>query len=105
MSLSVPVYVVPVTNPNLPLALYLPTGTPEADGSGASIELRLTPEGKTALIAFSSLDKLIECCGEHQPWLLVRTENLGTVHRGHPYDLIVLDTPLPVPLRHTSASV
>jgi hypothetical protein len=101
MSLRVSVYVVPVTNPNLPAALYLPTGAPEADRSGASIELRHTPDGQTALIAFSTLDKLIDCCGPHQPWLLVRTENLPTIHAGHPYDLIVLDSPLPAELRHT----
>ncbi len=94
------VYVVPVTNPNLPPALYLPTGPASAETEGASIELRRTPDGRTALVAFTALDRLIDCCGEHQPWVLVNTEHLPKVHAANPYDVIVLDSPLPQELRH-----
>ncbi len=97
------VYVGAVTNPALPPALYLPTGpaAPEsADTASANIELRRTPDGRTALVAFTALDRLIDCCGEHQPWILVNTEHLPKIHAATPYDLIVLDSPLPEPLRH-----
>ena len=101
-------YVVPVTNPALPPALYLPTGAAAATASGdpgASIELRRTPDGRTALVAFTALDRLIECCGEHQPWILVNTEHLPKIHAAKPYDLIVLDSPLPEELRHPGSLV
>jgi len=101
----VSVYVVPVTNPNLPAALYLPTAPVSAEIEGASIELRRTPDGSTALVAFSALDRLIDCCGEHQPWVLVKTEHLGLVHSANPYDVIVLDSPLPEDLRYRPAHV
>ena len=99
------VYVVPVTNPNLPPALYLPTGPVDPEAEGASIELRRTPDGRTALVAFTALDRLIDCCGDHQPWVLVNTEHLGLVHSANPYDVIVLDSPLPEDLRHRPAHV
>lgn len=105
-----PVYVVRVTNPSLPSTLYLPTGTPtgrpEADhNTAASIELRHTDDGKVALIAFSSLDLLVECCGRFQAWVLVSTKHLPKIHAARPYDVIVLDSPLPKGLRYTGALV
>lgn len=89
-----------MTNPNLPPALYLPTGPVDPVAEGASIELRRTPDGRTALVAFTALDRLIDCCGVHQPWVLVNTEHLPKVHAANPYDVIVLDSPLPAELRH-----
>lgn len=97
------VYVVTVTNPNLPPALYLPAGTRSTDDKGPAIELRRTEDGQTALVAFSTLDRLVEGCGAHQPWILVSTEHLPKLHQAQPYDLILLDSPLPHDLRHTSA--
>lgn len=99
------VYVVPVTNPNLPPALYLPTGPVSGTtdgGTGANIELRRTPDGRVALVAFTALDRLIDCCGEHQPWIMINTEHLPKIHQVNPYDVIVLDSELPVELRHTA---
>lgn len=98
-------YVVRVTNPSLPPALYLPTGPAGREAQGASIELRRTPDGRTALVAFTALDRLIDCCGEHQPWVLVGTEHLPKVHAATPYDVIVLDSPLPDDLRHSPTLV
>ncbi|WP_156096606.1 SAV_915 family protein [Amycolatopsis jejuensis] len=97
------VYVVPVTNPNLPPALYLPTGAtgPTTDGgTGANVELRRTPDGRTALVAFTALDRLVDCCGENQPWILINTEHLPRIHQARPYDVIVLDSEIPTELRH-----
>jgi hypothetical protein len=104
----VSVYVGAVTNPALPPALYLPTGPAakeSADTASANIELRRTPDGRTALVAFTALDRLIDCCGKQQPWILVNTEHLPKIHAARPYDLIVLDSPLPAELRHPEALV
>jgi hypothetical protein len=88
--------------------VYLPTGPAAQVNTGqaeAPIELRRTPDGRTALIAFTALDRLIECCGEHQPWILVKTEHLPKIHAARPYDLIVLDSPLPDELKRRSTLV
>jgi hypothetical protein len=82
--------------------LYLPTGALADDDTGAAIELRRTDDGRMALVAYSALDPLVDWCGEHQPWILMRTEHLPKIHQVRPYDLIVLDSPLPQDLRHTS---
>ncbi len=99
------VYVVPVTNPGLPNSLFLPTAKKPKDFTSAEIELRPTKDGRMALIAFSSVQRLVECCGPHQPWALVRAEHLGRVYQAQPYDLIVLDSDLPEELRHRDALV
>lgn len=105
ISRRVHVYVVPVTNPGLPNALFLPTAkTPKNFGS-AEIELRKTTDGKMALVAFSSVQRLVECCGPHQPWALVKSEHLGRVYQTQPYDMILLDSDLPKELRHREALV
>jgi len=51
------------------------------------------------------VQRLVECCGPHQPWALVKSEHLGRVHQAQPYDLIVLDSDLPEELRHREALV
>ncbi|MBB5855058.1 SAV_915 family protein [Amycolatopsis umgeniensis] len=94
-----------MTNPGLPNALFLPTAKKPKDFTRAEIELRRTSDGRMALIAFSSVQRLVECCGEHQPWALVKAEHLGRVYQVQPYDLIVLDSDLPEELRHREALV
>ncbi len=99
------VYVVPVTSPGLPDALFLPTAKKPKDFTSAEIELCETGDGRMALIAFSTVRRLVECRGPHQPWALVKSENLGHVYQAQPYDLIVLDSDLPEELRHREALV
>lgn len=105
ISHRVHVYVVPVTNPGLPNALFLPTAKKPKDFTKAEIELRKTADGRMALVAFSTVQRLVECCGPHQPWALVKSEHLGHVYKEQPYDLIVLDSDLPEELRHRDALV
>ena len=105
-----PVYVVRVTNPSLPSTLYLPTGPPtgrpgDDHNTAASIELRTTGDGKVGLVAFSSLDLLVECCGRFQAWVLVSTKHLPKIHAARPYDVVILDWPLPKERRYTGALV
>lgn len=99
------VYVVPVTNPALPNALFLPTAKKPKNFGSAEIELRKTADGKMALVAFSSVQRLVECCGPHQPWALIKSEHLGNVYRAQPYDMILLDSDLPKELWHREALV
>lgn len=99
------VYVEPVTNPALPPVLYVPTTRPTAGGEDTHIELRKTGDGRTALLAYSALDRLVACCGESQPWVLVGTEYLPRIHERLPYDVIFLDTEIPEDLRHSAQPV
>ncbi|PXY19796.1 SAV_915 family protein [Prauserella endophytica] len=94
-----------MTNPHLPPVLYLPTAPIAADGTGeTTVELRRTGDGRIALLAYTALDRLVECCGEHQPWLMVHTEHLPKLHERQPYDVILLDGEIPEELRRTAAT-
>ncbi|MFC4004169.1 SAV_915 family protein [Prauserella oleivorans] len=92
-----------MTNPHLPPVVYLPTG-PHAgpDTAETHVQLRRTRDGRLALLAFSAVDRLVEGCGEHQPWMLVRTEHLPKLHESQPYDVILLDGAIPEELRQAA---
>ncbi|MBK1788829.1 SAV_915 family protein [Prauserella cavernicola] len=93
-----------MTNPHLPPMLYLPTGPHAVDGTGeTTVELRRTEDGRVALLAYTAVDRLVECCGEHQPWLMVRSEHLPKLHERQPYDVIVLDGEIPTEWRHQAS--
>lgn len=49
-------------------------------------------DGRSALLVYSSLDRLVELCGDGQRWTLARTEGLQATFG--PYDVLVLDQPL-----------
>jgi len=88
--------------PVVPPALYLPsTGAPNK--FGAEIELRRTNDGRMALLAYTALDRLADCMGPHQPWVLYPTERLGDLEAVEHYDVIYLDLPVPQELWRTAA--
>jgi hypothetical protein len=90
--------------------VYVPTGqrstTESPDGTeiSSTIELRRTGDGRTALLVYSALDRLIACCGEHQSWVVVKSEHLQKIYAAQPYDVIMLDAPLPEDIRHAQFS-
>ncbi|MGQ0573185.1 MAG: SAV_915 family protein [Pseudonocardia sp.] len=57
--------------------------------------MHATRDGRTALLAYSALDRLHACCGRHHPWVAVRTVDLEHAHRARPFDLLLLDVALP----------
>ncbi|WP_158892034.1 SAV_915 family protein [Amycolatopsis anabasis] len=91
-----------MTNPNLPPVVYLPTAAHPRNSENA-VELRQLDDGRKALLAYSALDRLVKCCGDHQPWALVDTEHLPALYAAQPYDVIYLDYDLPEHLRHQPA--
>jgi len=73
--------------------LYVPiAGRP---GTAAHLELRRLPDGRLALPAYTSLDKLVNCCGPHQPWGAVDDDGLRQVRRSTGYDVVLLDAAFP----------
>jgi hypothetical protein len=85
--------------PLVPPVLYLPCKAGSTTDL-AMIEMRELEDGRVALMAYTSLDRLARCCGDQQPWVLFKTESLGELRRDSPYDVVVLDQALPVDLRH-----
>ncbi len=53
--------------------LYVPVADYGPDSAELTIDFRRMVDGRTALIAFTALDRLIDGCGSAQPWVLVPT--------------------------------
>lgn len=87
----------------IPPVLYLPA-RPGATSDHAEIELRRLVDGRVALLAYTALDRLGDGCGPDQPWVLYRTSELGVLRVMSPYDVILLDQPLPESARHQPAA-
>ncbi len=56
-------------------------------------------DGRVALLAYTALDRLIDACGEEQPWMLATTESLQSLHAEKPFDLRLLDVTVPESFR------
>jgi hypothetical protein len=82
----------------VPPALYLPiVDNPESEGQMAVIK-RLA-DGRTGLLAYTALDRLADKCGDHQPWMLIMTSELGRIREGQPFDVVAFDLDIPVTQR------
>lgn len=84
----------------IPPVMYLPAiaGT-GSNGEPVEIEMRRLLDGRVALLAYTALDRLADCCGSEQPWVLYKTDQLDELNKVSPYDVIVIDQPLPDELR------
>ena len=93
----------------VPPAVYLPCAAMPAAGvagwgladpdAEVTVEFRRTNDGRTALLAYTALDRLVDCCGPYQPWILMPTAKLDEIDRYQRYDLILLDMDVPVEFR------
>lgn len=79
--------------------VYLPveSADPEAE---AVLELRPTEDGQTVMLACSSLDQLVTCCGEYQPWIAMPASAVPGLIANAGADGVVWDQPLSPAQRH-----
>jgi len=78
----------------VPPVVYVPVeSVPE--GEEVDIIFRRTRDGEIALVLYTALDRLVDCCGPHQPWVLLPTEKLEDVAQVQPFDLVFLDLEMP----------
>lgn len=85
---------------SIPPVLYVPLAKAADDGGDLQVQLRTTNEGKTALLLYSALDRMLDCCGPHQPYSVLPTASLDEVASAHPFDVVLFDLPIPEELRH-----
>lgn len=90
----------------LPPVLYVPCVEHVADIADVEFSLRATRDGRTALLAYTALDRLRDGCGADQAWVLLPLAGLSALHREHPWDLLVLDVVVPADRRdHATAAI
>lgn len=91
--------------PSIPPVVYVPCERPRGvDEDTLFVEFHRTTDGQTALLVYSALDRLVEACGERQPWAVLPAERLREIHEAQPFDTVLLDEPLPPEIRHGEGS-
>ncbi|WP_255658017.1 SAV_915 family protein [Actinoplanes sp. L3-i22] len=63
------------------------------------MDLRRTRAGQLALLVYSALDRLVDCCGAAQPWTVVPATQLERIRETTGVELILMDVSIPEHLR------
>lgn len=83
--------------PAFPPTVFIPSARVRPGDAELSLELRTLADGRTALLAYSTLDRLVDGCGPAQAWVSIRADRLGEL-REH-FDVVLVDAELPDGLR------
>ncbi|WP_245666029.1 SAV_915 family protein [Actinoplanes subtropicus] len=70
-----------------------------------TIDLRVTRDGRLALLVYSAMDRLIKHCGPAQPWTVMLTKDLEQARLATGFELILLDLDIPEELRRTGEEI
>ncbi len=89
----------------LPPVVYLPCTRTVSTVEEIDVEYRHTQDGRVALLAYTALDRLKDCCGQEQPWFVAPSTLLAQLHQGRPYDLLFMDMFVPEDRRGADRSV
>ncbi|MGH4016904.1 MAG: SAV_915 family protein [Pseudonocardiaceae bacterium] len=84
----------------LPEQVYVPVAKADLDADEVRFELRQAADGEVLAPVYSSLDTMVHCCGDYQPWLLLPAQRLVELQRQFGVDRIVLDLSLAHGQRH-----
>lgn len=90
--------------PDFPPVVYLPCVEQMQDATQARVEMRTTKDGRVALLAYSALDRLHDCCGKAQPWIVMPTAALDGLQQAQPFQLLLLDVAIPEEHRNRGAA-
>jgi hypothetical protein len=88
---------------SFPPVVYVPCSSVVMDDEVLSVDLRPTRDGRLALLVYSALDRLVDRCGEGQPWVVMPTANLEKVRVETGFELILLDVAIPDEFRRRAA--
>lgn len=86
---------------DLPETAYIPCAQVARGDTDVTVELRDTTDGHRALLTFTSLQQLVDGCGDGQPWVAVRGEQIEDIKVRSGADVVLWDAALPVDQRQT----
>jgi hypothetical protein len=89
----------PVAEVGLPPVVYVPSQPAEPGETEVNLELRYLTDGQVAVLAYTSLDRLVSACGRAQPWALLHSEQLWELRDSGTVHVIVVDPEVPAELR------
>lgn len=79
----------------LPPLVYVPCTSTKPMNGELTFEMRQLSDGRLALPVYSALDRLVNSCGESQPWAAVPSTRLDEASASAPFDVIALDLEVP----------
>lgn len=79
----------------LPDEVYVPVEAVHEGMTGVNFELRHFPNGEVAALAYTSHLRLVNCCGDDQPWVLMPSERLLALQSQLRFHRVILDLDLP----------
>lgn len=86
---------------DFPPVVYVPCDKPVGSTPGPGgrvpldIRMRLTRDGRLALLAYSALDRFHEMAGLETQWALLTHDGLDEVYARQPFDLLLMDVTVP----------
>ncbi len=84
---------------------FVPTEAELSPGDeNATVKLVHTVDGGLAVLAYSSLERLVRCCGDRHPWVAFRTENIDALPGVAGADLLLWNEELPPELRRDAGA-
>lgn len=81
-------------------AVFVPSRRVRRGDAEATLELRRTEDGQLAMLAYSSLELLVDGCGEGQPWVAVPRERVAGLLSLSEADVVLWDVALSPEQRH-----
>ncbi len=88
-----------------PPVVYVPCAPVRPESGEIDVDLRMTRDGRLALLVYSALDRLVTHCGPAQPWTLMRASDLEQVRLETGFELVLLDLDIPAELRRTEGEL
>lgn len=80
---------------------YVPSERVTSRDDEVTLELRDTSEGYRAVLAFTSLQALVDGCGAGQPWVQVRGHLVDDLRQRSGADVVLWDAVLPADQQRT----
>lgn len=82
------------TRPSMPPVVYVPVvELPEKPGV-QHLKLHTMADGRTAVFAYSALDRMVRLYGDGVPWMLIDVPGLQRAFEQVPFDLVFVDQEL-----------
>jgi hypothetical protein len=88
---------------SFPPLVYVPCAPERPGDTELSVDLRMTRDGRMAMLVYSALDRLVDKAGPSQPWTVMLTRDLEDVRLRTGFDLVCLDMDIPEEFRRTGA--
>jgi hypothetical protein len=82
-------------DPEIPPVVWVPCAPGEPGDDDLSVDLRETPDGRLALLVYSSADRLAACAGPNQPSIAMPAADLEEIRAEIGFSLVLLDVEIP----------